>query len=161
MAGGVSEVIVRTADASDYDGVGALRWTWIVEENGGVSALPRAEFLARFVEWATAHSSTHRCFVAEVDGSVVGMVWLAVSDRIPSPRAMNREIADLQSVYVLPAFRGRRIGARLIDEVVKAASERGAERVTVHSSPDAIAVYARAGLEATEFLRSRTLNPVT
>lgn len=124
---------VRTGDASDYVDAGALRWAWTVEENGGVSALSRREFVVRFAEWATAHSSTHQCFVAEVDGSVVGMAWLAVSDRVPSPRAMNRESADLQSVYVLPACRGRRIGARLIDEVVNAALERGAERLTVHS----------------------------
>lgn len=152
---------MRTGDASDYVDAGALRWTWIVEENGGSSALSRTEFIEQFAEWATAHSSTHQCFLAEVDGSLVGMAWLAVSDRVPSPRAMNRESADLQSVYVLPAFRGRHIGARLIDEVVNAASVRGAERLTVHSSPDAVTAYARAGLEATELLRSRTLNPVT
>ncbi|MGT2424764.1 GNAT family N-acetyltransferase [Amnibacterium kyonggiense] len=157
----MSDVIVRAGGASDYVAAGALRWEWIVEENGGASTFTRADFVARFAAWAAAHSSTHHCFVAEVDGSVVGMAWLAVSDRVPSPRAMRRESADLQSVYVSRAFRGRRIGARLIDEVVKAASERGAERLTVHSSPEAISAYARAGLEATELLRSRTLNPVT
>jgi len=159
-AEGVSEVIVRIGDASDYVDAGGLRWTWIVQDNGGVSALSRAEFISRFVAWATAHSATHQCFVAEVDGSVVGMAWLAVCDRVPSPRAMNRESADLQSVYVLPEFRGQRIGARLIEAVVDAASKRGAERLTVHSSPGAIGSYARAGLQATELLRSRTLNPV-
>lgn len=129
---------MRTADGSDYVDAGALRWAWIVEEQGGVSLLSRGEFIARFAEWAKAHSSTHQCFVAKVDGSVVGMAWLAVSDRVPSPRAMNRESADLQSVYVLPAFRGRQIGAQLIDKVVNAASERGAERLTVHSSRGAL-----------------------
>ena len=125
------------------------------------SALSRTEFVVQFAEWATADSLTHQCFVAEVDGSVVGMAWLAVSDRVPSPRAMNRESADLQSVYV--PSRVSRSTASVLDsstELVNAASERGAERLTVHSSPDAITAYARAGLEATELLRSRTLNPV-
>ena len=68
--------------------------------------------------------------------------------------------SDLQSVYVLPDFRSRGIGAQLIEHVVGVAAARGVERLTVHSSPGAVTAYARAGLESTELLRSRTLNPV-
>ncbi|MFD1720426.1 GNAT family N-acetyltransferase [Amnibacterium endophyticum] len=153
-------VRVRAAGAADHESAGALRWAWIVEEDGRSSAMSRAVFIAEFAAWAQAHSATHRCFVAEADAEVVGMAWLAVTDRVPSPRALQRRTADLQSVYVLPAFRGRGVGTRLIEAAVDAASREGAERLVVHSSPGAVSAYARAGLQASELLRSRALHPV-
>lgn len=157
----MGSVVVRVGLDSDLVAAAGLRWSWIIEENGGSSVLPREAFVVEFSAWAQAHSATHQYFVAVVDDLIVGMAWLAVLDRVPSPRSVNRQSGDMQSVYVLPAFRGQGIGACLINEVVEAASQRGAERLTVHSSPDAVGSYARAGLEATDLLRSRSLNPVS
>lgn len=154
------EPVVREAEPGDVAEAAALRWTWIVEDQGRAGVLPRETFLAEFAAWARAHERTHRCFVAEVDGRVVGTAWLALVDRVPSPRALDRRTADVQSVYVLPTFRGRRVGAALIDAVVAAASAAGAERITVHSSESATGSYARAGFEPSELLRDRALHPV-
>jgi GNAT superfamily N-acetyltransferase len=79
------------------------------------------------------------------DGVIIGMAWLAVVQRVPSPRALRRASGDLQCVYVIPGERDGGVGGRLVEAVLARAQDLGLERVTVHSSPRAIPAYARRG----------------
>ena len=79
---------------------------------------------------------------------VIGMAWLAIVPRVPSPRAPERASGDVQCVYVVPDARNAGLGGRMIDAVLKLADELGLERVTVHSSPSAITAYTRHGFAA-------------
>lgn len=79
---------------------------------------------------------------------IIGMAWLAVLARVPSPRALRRASGDLQCVYVVPGERDGGLGGQLIDAVLARARELGLERVTVHSSSRAIPAYSRHGFEA-------------
>jgi GNAT superfamily N-acetyltransferase len=150
-------VTIRPVETHELPAVALLRWNWLVGESGAVPAVPMGDFIDRFVDWAVAHSPTHHCFVADRDGDLVGMAWIAVTDRVPSPRALVRSSADLQSVYVLPEHRNAGVGTRLIEAATKFAVQLGSERVSVHSSDDAIAAYTRAGFSSSERLRQRKL----
>ena len=154
----MSDAIVRSAAPADMESVGRLRWKWVLEEQAGTSDLSRDEFVGELTRWAEAHASTHECVVAEAGGKVVGMAWPALTARVPGPRSVDRWVGDLQSVYVLPEFRGQGIGSRLVELAIDRLAARGAERVTVHSSEKAVALYARAGLSASELLLGRPLN---
>jgi GNAT superfamily N-acetyltransferase len=90
------------------------------------------------------------------DDVVIGMAWLAVVQRVPTPRAPRRASGDLQCVYVVPEARDGGLGGRLIRAVLDGARELGLERVTVHSSPRAIPAYARCGFqESPRLLQAR------
>lgn len=141
----MNEVLIRRAAASEHASLAALRWMWIVEEAGGEPIGTQSAFERDFVAWAQQNAHTHHAFVAESGGELIGMAWLALVPRVPSPRAPVRNTGDVQSVYVVPAHRGAGVGARLIDSVRDAAEASGAERVTVHSSLRARSAYARAG----------------
>lgn len=104
--------------------------------------------MRHFVAWARENTSSHCCTVLVREDVVVGMAWLAVLARVPSPRALQRASDDLQCVYVLPGERDGGLGGRLIDAVLDRARELGLERVTVHSSPRAIPAYCRHGFES-------------
>jgi GNAT superfamily N-acetyltransferase len=128
-------VTIRPARAEDMRRVAELRWRWSVEESGA------------------AHPDTHRCLVAEADGEVVGMAWLALTDRPPTPDDLSRVSGDVQSVYVLPALRGSGTGARLVAALLDEARARGCRYVRVHSSARAMSLYARAGFAVDETYR--------
>jgi GNAT superfamily N-acetyltransferase len=149
--------VIRPVEAHELPAVALLRWNWLVGESGAVPDVPQSDFVDQFVDWAVAHSPTHHCFVAARDGRVIGMAWLAVTDRVPSPRALARSAADLQSVYVLPEHRNAGVGTRLIEAATEFAAQLGSERVTVHSSDHAIAAYMRAGFTSSERLRQLKL----
>lgn len=81
------------------------------------------------------------------DSLVIGMAWLAVTQRVPHPRAFERMSGDVQCMYVVPEERDRGLGGELIEAVLAWATDLGLERVTVHSSGRAVSAYSRHGFE--------------
>lgn len=145
-------VDVRIASPSELLEVGGLRWDSLLE-NGGSPEDSRGVFSERFAEWGSAHKSTHTCFAAVAsDGLVIGMAWLAITQRVPSARAFDRASGDLQCVYVIPKLRNSGIGAQLVHAVLERAANLGLERVTVHSSAEAVPLYRRAGFASDDVL---------
>jgi GNAT superfamily N-acetyltransferase len=146
-------VTIRPALAEDMRRVAELRWRWSVEESGTAPATDEAGYVAATAAFAAAHPDTHRCLVAESDGEVVGMAWLALTDRPPTPDDLSRVSGDVQSVYVLPALRGSGTGARLVAALLDEARARGCRYVRVHSSARAMSLYARVGFAVDETYR--------
>jgi GNAT superfamily N-acetyltransferase len=140
----MENISIRPARPAELAAVAALRWEWLVE-NGSEDLGEREDFVRHFVAWAAESAGSHRCTVLVRDGRVIGMAWLAVVQRVPTPRAPRRASGDLQSVYVVPGARDGGLGGRLVQAVLDGARELGLERVTVHSSPRAIPAYARNG----------------
>jgi GNAT superfamily N-acetyltransferase len=137
--------------------VALLRWNWSTGENGAHPVVSQPEFIRSFTEWAQAHSATHQCFVAEFDGRLIAMAWLAINPRVPSPTRIVRSNIDIQSVYVVPEHRNSGVGARLIAAISDAAAELGSEKITVHSSESSVNFYRRAGFTISETVRHRRL----
>lgn len=139
-------VTVRKATAADAAALARLRWRWPAEERG-YAGTDSAAFLELFSAWVIEHLSTHLPFLAEVDDHVVGMAWLMVADRIPSPARRDRRFGDVQSVYVVPELRDSGVGAALLDAVLAEACRLELEHVTVHSSDRAVPFYQRVGFQ--------------
>jgi GNAT superfamily N-acetyltransferase len=139
------QVTVRKAIAADAAGLGGLRWRQLIEERGYTG--DRTAFLELFSAWVTDHLSTHLTFLAEMDGDVVGMAWLMVADRVPTPARRLRRSGDVQSVYLVPERRDSGIGAALLEAVLTEARKLDLEHVTVHSSERAVPFYQRVGFE--------------
>ena len=71
-------VTVRGATANDAAALAGLRLEALAETRGRTE--PDADaFVELFCAWVGDHLSTHRAFLAEVDGEVVGMAWLMVA----------------------------------------------------------------------------------
>ncbi|MFT2753954.1 N-acetyltransferase family protein [Clavibacter sp. Sh2088] len=146
-------VTIRPARAEDMERVARLRWRWSVDETGTAPATDEAGYVAATAAFAAAHARTHRCVVAEADGEVVGMGWLAITDRPPTPDDLGRVSGDVQSVYVRPTLRGSGTGARLVRALLDEARAHGCRYVRVHSSARALSLYARAGFAVDETYR--------
>jgi GNAT superfamily N-acetyltransferase len=143
----VNDIVVRPAKVDELRTVAELRWQWILE-NEGTPVTTRDEFVRHFVKWAQANAFSHHCMVMVRDDVVIGMAWLAIVPRVPSPRAPERASGDVQCVYIVPDARNAGLGGRIIEAVLGLADELGLERVTVHSSPRAITAYTRYGFAA-------------
>lgn len=145
--GPVDDIAIRPARDEELGTVAGLRWHWVLE-NEGTPVTTRDEFVHLFVSWAREHASSHRCTVAVRGDVIIGMAWLAILPRVPSPRAPARASGDVQCVYVVPDERNTGLGRQIIGVVLELADQLGLERVTVHSSPRAIAAYSRYGFAA-------------
>jgi GNAT superfamily N-acetyltransferase len=140
----VGGLVVRRADTDELEALAAFRWRW-GEEADRVAGVDRAAFVAAFVAWAEAHADSHIPFVAVRDGVPIGMAWLARVPRVPTPRAPDRVVGDVQSVFVAPEERAAGVGGALVEALLGEARALGAERVVVHSSPRAVPMYERGG----------------
>lgn len=79
--------------------------------------------------------------LARADGKVVGDAWLQV----------HGSQAYIPTIGLLPAWRGRGLGGRLLDLLIAAARERGASRVTLEvrsRNEVAIRLYMSRGFTA-------------
>ncbi|WIV54827.1 GNAT family N-acetyltransferase [Amycolatopsis nalaikhensis] len=140
----MTEPAVRPARPADLPAVAGLRWRWVAERDG----LPegeRAGFVREFAAWARENAETHRCLVVARGDEVLGMAFLAITARVPTPPAFSRATGDVQSVYVVPEARDSGLGGLLIDATLRLAADLGLERVTVHSSSRAVPAYERHG----------------
>ncbi|MDA1358884.1 GNAT family N-acetyltransferase [Glycomyces luteolus] len=141
------KVEIRIARADEFTAVAGLRWQWEVEV-GETPTMPRETFEKGFAEWARRHIDSHRCIVVSRNGTVVGMAWLAVIERVPTPDSMARATGDLQSVYLVPEARNGGLGSRLIAASLDEARTLGLPNVTVQSTTRAVPVYSRNGFAA-------------
>jgi GNAT superfamily N-acetyltransferase len=135
---------VRRAAGRDLEHLARLRFEWRVGEGAEVGA-GIDEFVDAFTRWVEQHESTHIGFVASLDGEPVGIVFLALLDRVPGPERWHRRAGALQSLYVTPPRRGVGIGARLCQEVISTARELRLDYVTVHPSERSFPLYRRLG----------------
>jgi GNAT superfamily N-acetyltransferase len=137
------EVTVRRASDADAQALAGLRWRRATVERGNQGD-NLDEFVATLGDWMRGHPE-HQAFLAEAGGEVVGMAWLAVLDRVPTANKYARRGGDVQSVFVVPELRDRRVGALLMSAVLDEARRLELEHVTVHSSPRAVPFYERNG----------------
>ncbi len=141
----MDDVVIRASRTEDLPTVADLRWRWSVDEDGAAPAGTPEAFRRAMTAFALDHAETHRCVVAEQDGVVVGMAWLAIVARPPTPDRPERTTADVQTVYVAPEARGRGVAQRLVAALLEGAVEAGVERTTVHSSVVGEPLYRRLG----------------
>ncbi|MFI7606659.1 GNAT family N-acetyltransferase [Micromonospora sp. NPDC049366] len=139
----MSEIQIRRATETDLPAAAELRWQWLLELDQRPQG-SREDYIAYLTEWARS-APGHECFLAARGDAVIGMAWLAITDRVPSAAAFDRRSGDLQSVYVLAAERHHGVGGQLVHAVATRAAELGLEHLTVHARALAIDLYQRHG----------------
>ncbi len=142
---------ICVASMADLNHLARLLWLLAAPDEQARRSV--TSFESDLAAWWTDHAESHVAFIARLSESeVVGIAWLALVSRVPRPGANNRRSADIQSVFVLPEHRGRRIGQALVQTAAEYASQLGVGRVTVHSGRKAVPVYERLGFASSRQL---------
>ncbi|WP_455410104.1 hypothetical protein [Streptomyces hiroshimensis] len=81
----------HSARPHELAAVAELRWRW-VQELYGTPGSTLDEFVPRFVAWARETESSHRCMALVRDGLVIGMAWLAITQRVPHPGTDSKSL---------------------------------------------------------------------
>lgn len=137
--------VVRPAVPEDHATLAQLRRAW-TEEGGGDPILDDG-FNGRFVRWRDREADRRLFWLAVADGRAVGMVNLAVFDRMPRPGLPAARWGYVGNVFVLAPFRKLGLGQQLVDEVISHARDHGFVRLLLNPSERSKPLYTRAGFE--------------
>ncbi|WP_293720225.1 bifunctional helix-turn-helix transcriptional regulator/GNAT family N-acetyltransferase [Stappia sp.] len=88
--------------------------------------------------------SGERCWIAEMEGEVVGSVFVVRQDA---------QTAKLRMLYVDPAARGRGLGRSLVEECLRFAADCGYKRMVLWTNDNLVAalrIYQATGFELLE-----------
>jgi GNAT superfamily N-acetyltransferase len=144
----VSDAVVREAGPADVPALAGLRAAWEAETGGGAGQAGAADtggFVDAFRAWYEAEAGRRRFWLAERAGRPVGMVNLAVFDRMPKPGRPAGGWGYLNNMVVRPEQRDAGIGSRLVGAVLAWADATGLERVVLHPSERSVPFYRRHG----------------
>jgi GNAT superfamily N-acetyltransferase len=140
---------VRLAGAGDIPALARLRRAW-TEEGGAAGDDPGFE--ERFAAWCAAEAGRRLTWIAEVDGAPVGMVNLAVFERMPRPGVATSRWGYLANAFVSAGYRDRGVGRLLLDALLDHARREGYARVVLSPSPRSVPFYQRAGFGPADML---------
>jgi DNA-binding MarR family transcriptional regulator/GNAT superfamily N-acetyltransferase len=111
-------------------------WDWTYE---GLVGRILGDFAAHF------DASREDAWIAELDGQVVGSVFLMKTD--------DRNLAKLRLLYVDPAARGMGVGSRLVRMCIERARDMGYRKLTLWTNDvltSACKIYEAAGFASVE-----------
>jgi GNAT superfamily N-acetyltransferase len=134
--------VIRIADSADAPAIAALRRAWTAEEHGVVVD---AGFAARFLDWYERESARRVCWLGELSGQSVGMMNLAIFERMPRPGRDAGTWGYLANAFVLAPYRNQGVGARLLAALLAHADDQGYVRVVLRPSERSVPFYQRAG----------------
>jgi GNAT superfamily N-acetyltransferase len=149
----MTDTVIRRAGHADLPAIVHLRREWTREEYGDIAD---PDFEANLAAWFARELSRRVIWLAEEGGRPVGMMNLAIYERMPRPgRALSRW-GYLGNVFVLAAYRNRGIGRRLVSAALDYADENGFVRVVLSPTERSIPLYERAGFGPAGALMLRT-----
>jgi len=149
----MTDALIRRAEHADLAALVHLRREWTQEEHGDIAD---PDFDENLAAWFARESSRRIMWLAEEGGRPVGMMNVAIYERMPRPgRALSRW-GYLGNVFVLAAYRNRGIGSQLVSTALKYADENGFVRVVLSPTERSIPLYERAGFGPAGALMLRT-----
>jgi GNAT superfamily N-acetyltransferase len=142
---------IRQAVARDTSDLARMRHALYSEH--GPEREPLDEYVDRFAGFVhdVLASGAWRIWVAELEGRIVGTMWLQIVERVPRPGEDRGAlpIGYLTNVFVEPELRDAGLGSRILREVVAWARRRGVEEIIVWPSERSYPFYERAGFSST------------
>ncbi|WP_184840698.1 GNAT family N-acetyltransferase [Allocatelliglobosispora scoriae] len=147
--------MVRRAGMDDLAGLAALRRRWLEED--GLPPGTDPGFEQRFTDWLTAFWDTRVFFVASVGDELIGMMNLALFDRMPAPGRPSARWGYLGNAFVPAEHRAAGVGRAILDELLAHARAEGLVRVVLAPSERSVEFYRRAGFGPADMLMAQVL----
>lgn len=140
-------MIYRIANENDFPQLAGMRWDFRQESGEEIAVVEKVEFLEQCLNFLYKESENYTYWIAENDGEIVSHIFVHRIKLVPRPCRINDSFAYLTNTYTKPEFRGRGIGAKLLQNVINLAKEEDFELLLVYPSEESFNFYGRLGFE--------------
>ena len=141
-----SVVTIRTATPQDAAMLAKLRFA--LRSSLHEPKEDETAFIERCTNWMRERLSERgpwKCWIAEIEGAVVGAVWVQLIEKIPNPIAAPESYVYLTNFFVQPEHRGQGIGSALLSAVLSWSKSNNAELVLLWPTERSKSLYLRQG----------------
>ncbi|HVA60561.1 MAG TPA: GNAT family N-acetyltransferase [Mycobacteriales bacterium] len=145
---------IRLTGPDDVAALAVLRAHWAAELHG---PSPDEGFPAAFAAWHHEETNRRRWWLAVGPTRPIGMVSLALFDRMPAPGRPQSRWGYLANMFVVPERRDHGVGAALLAELLQWSHRQRLARVVLSPSQRSIPFYLRHGFHPAEELLIMTL----
>jgi len=140
-------MIYRTATEKDFPQLAEMRWDFRQESGEEIAVVEKSEFIEKCLEFLQNESTSFVYWIAENDGEIVSHIFVNRIKLVPRPCRIKDSFAYLTNTYTKPEFRGKGIGAELLQKVIEWAKDEDFELILVYPSEESISFYGRLGFE--------------
>jgi GNAT superfamily N-acetyltransferase len=138
------QITIRPASPTDAPTLARLRYRFRALLGAAIES--EETFVGRAADWFSTRlaADAWRGWVA-VDGNdeIVGHVFIQLVEKIPNPLPEPEAIGYLTNFYVVPAWRNRGLGRRLIEVALAACDSLDLESVILWPTEESMSLYAR------------------
>jgi GNAT superfamily N-acetyltransferase len=145
--------VVRPGDPNDASELARLRYEFRTELDPPTEA--ESIFVGRCTEWIARHlapGGAWRCWVAILDGMLVGTIWLQLIEKLPNPVGHKGHHGYISSVYVVPSLRNAGIGSALMTTCLAECRAQDVDAVILWPTSRSRSLYQRHGFAVREDL---------
>lgn len=140
-------MIYRAATEKDFPQLAEMRWDFRQESSEEMAVVGKPEFIEKCLNFLQTESGNYVYWIAENDGEIVSHIFVNRIKLVPRPCRINDSFAYVTNTYTKPEFRGKGIGAELLQRVIDWAKEEDFELLLVYPSEESINFYRRLGFE--------------
>jgi GNAT superfamily N-acetyltransferase len=137
---------VRRATTADVPVLATLRFEFRSRRKTPVE--PPDEFLPRCIDWMrprVADEAKWRVWVLELDGAIVGNIWLEIVEKLPNPNVERELHGYVTNFFVRPEHRNAGAGSRLLHAVLDECRRSNVDSVFLWPSERSRPLYERFG----------------
>ena len=110
-------------------------------------------FVERCTEWMRERlrsESLWKCWIAELDDTAIGDVWVQLVEKIPNPIEEPEYYIYLTNFYVREQHRSNGVGSMLLSEILKWGASRNVKTIILWPTERSKPFYMRHGFAAAE-----------
>lgn len=142
-------VTIRTAHQGDIELLVRLRMDYIIADYGEISPTDRKNILARLPGyfWKGLEDKSFLAVLAEVDGDVVSVAYLAICNKPASVVFPTGKIGTLLNVLTYPQHRRKGYAFLVVSRLVEEARKLGVDSIDLTATQEGKSLYDQLGFQ--------------
>ena len=144
-------IVFDEATKEDINELIRMRIAYMIDDFGSVSDRERAGMETQLPDYFERKLGTELiAFVARDADRIVSVAYLHIIEMPANTKLLNGLYGEVLSVYTEPAYRGKGLCTRLLENLVEYGRKRGLGRIDLSATDDGYPIYAKVGFKDKE-----------